>query len=249
MIEAMKRRRFVKLCASAVAGIGASAETMAKDHTQYQRYGRVAMIDPQSREKVIASSLEVGETYLFHYPYVSTPCFLIDLGRRVEPARNLQTREGHRYHWQGGAGPGRSVVAFSAICAHKMSHPAPSVSFINYRHEAVKFRNNDDAVEQRAGVIYCCSERSVYDPATGGQVLGGPAPQPLAAIELEYDAAEDSYYATGTLGGEMFNRYFSNFHDRLVLQLGSTEIDRPLTDYTELLRLSDYTRNQISCQA
>ena len=64
MIEAMKRRRFVKLCASAVAGIGASAETMAKDHTQYQRYGRVAMIDPQSREKVIASSLEVGETYL-----------------------------------------------------------------------------------------------------------------------------------------------------------------------------------------
>jgi Rieske Fe-S protein len=249
VFEAMKRRRFVKLCASAVASISASAEVLAQDHTQYRRYERVAMIDAQSREKIVGSSLEVGETYLFHYPYVSTPCFLINLGRSVKPATNLQTREGHRYHWQGGAGPGHSVVAFSAICAHKMSHPAPSVSFINYRHDEVEFRNSEDAVEQRAGVIYCCSERSVYDPATGGRVLGGPAPQPLAAIELEYDDTEDSFYATGTLGGEMFNRYFSHFHDRLVLQHGRTDIDQPLREYTELMRLSDYTRNQISCQA
>ena len=245
----MKRRRFVKLCASAVASISASAEALARDHMLYQRYGRVALIDAQSREAITAASLEVGETYLFHYPYVSTPCFLINLGRSVNSVGNLQTRDGHRYRWQGGSGPARSVVAFSAICAHKMSHPAPSVSFINYRHGEVRFRNSDDAIEARAGVISCCSEHSVYDPANGGKVLGGPAPQPLAAIELEYDEAADAFYATATIGGEMFDRYFRNFHDRLVLQHGRTDINQPQREYSELLRLSDFTRNQISCQA
>ena len=140
------------------------------------------------------------------------------------------------------------TVTFSAICAHKMSHPAPTVSFINYRHGKVKFRNSADAVEERSGVIYCCSESSVYDPASGGRVLGGPAPQPLAAIELEYDSNSDCLYATGTIGGEMFDRFFSSFHDRLVLQLGRTDIDRELVGSTELMRLGEYTRNQIGCQ-
>ena len=245
----MKRRGFVKLCASAVAGITASPEMLAGENQQYHRYGRVSLIDHHSGAAVDASSLEVGETYLFHYPYVSTPCFLINLGRPVAANGALKTRDGQPYRWQGGAGPGRSIVAFSAICAHKMSHPAPTVSFINYRHDEVRFRNNDDAVEQRGGVIYCCSERSVYDPANGGRVLGGPAPQPLAAIELDYDAGADRIYATGTIGGEMFERYFASFHDRLVLQLGRLDIDRAITESTELMRLSEYTRNQISCQA
>lgn len=245
----MKRRGFVKLCAGAVAGISARPEVLAGENQQYHRYQRVALVEPGSGEAVNVDALEVGETYLFHYPYVSTPCFLIDLGRPVEANGHLETRDGNRYRWQGGAGPGRSIVAFSAICAHKMSHPAPSVSFINYRHEAVRFRNSSDAVEQRSGVIYCCSERSVYDAGNGGRVLGGPAPQPLAAIELEYDADGGRIYATGTLGGEMFDRYFVSFHDRLVLQLGRTDIDRAMSDSAELMRLSDYTQNQVSCQA
>jgi Rieske Fe-S protein len=248
MGERMKRRGFVKLCAGAVAGISASPEILAADGRQYSRYGRVALIDSQSRDEVRVSALEIGETYLFHYPYVSTPCFLINLGRPLESAHQLETRDGQSYRWQGGVGPQRSIVAFSAICAHKMSHPAPTVSFINYRHGKVKFRNSADAVEERSGVIYCCSESSVYDPATGGSVLGGPAPQPLAAIELEYDSNSDHLYATGTIGGEMFDRFFSSFHDRLVLQLGRTDIDHELVGSTELMRLSEYTRNEISCQ-
>ena len=245
----MKRRGFVKMCASAVASITASPELMAGDHQQYNRYGRVALIDSYSREPVRAATLDVGETYLFHYPFVSTPCFLVDLGRSVTSKSNLETREGERYRWQGGVGANSSVVAFSAICAHKMSHPAPSVSFINYRHGETRFRNSQDEIEERSGVIYCCSEQSVYDPARGGQVLGGPAPQPLAAIELEYDAEQDSFYATATIGGEMFDRYFSNFHDRLVLQYGRFDIDQATTDATELMRLSEYTQHAVSCGA
>jgi len=245
----MKRRGFVKLCAGAVAGIAANPEVLARENQQYRRYARVSLIDHHSREAVNASALEVGETYLFQYPYVSTPCFLINLGRPVQASGVLKTRDGQSYRWRGGAGRERSIVAFSAICAHKMSHPAPSVSFINYRHDEARFRNSDNAIEQRSGVIYCCSESSVYDPANGARVLGGPAPQPLAAIELEYDAASDRIYASGTIGGEMFDRFFDNFHDRLVLQLGRIDIDQAVTESAELMRLSEYTRNQISCQA
>ncbi len=130
-----------------------------------------------------------------------------------------------------------------------MSHPAPSVNFINYRHNDTRFRNSQDEIEQRPGLIYCCSEKSVYDPANGGKVLGGPAPQPLAAIELEYDPADDAFYATATIGGDMFDRYFRKFHDRLVLQHGRIDIDSALQGSSELMRLSDYTQHAVSCQA
>ena len=244
----MKRRGFVKLCATAVAGITAAPEILASGH-QYHPYGRVALIDPNTQQPMGAAALEVGETYVFHYPFVSTPCFLIDLGKKVDSKRTLNTRDGKPYRWEGGSGPQRSVVAFSAICAHKMTHPAPTVSFINYRHSPTRFRNSSDEIEERGGVIYCCSEKSVYDPAQGGRVLGGPAPQPLAAIELEYDDANDAFYARATIGGEMFEKFFRNFRDRLVLQYGTHKIDEGLSGSTEILRLSDYTDNTVSCQA
>ena len=245
----MKRRGFVKLCATAVASVSASPELLASGERQYRRYSRVALIDPGSGKPVRAAALDVGETYLFHYPYVSTPCFLIDLGKPVETREHLETHDGKAYRWQGGAGPKKSLVAFSAICAHKMTHPAPSVSFINYRHGQTRFLNSEDQVEERTGVIYCCSERSVYDPASGGRVLGGPAPQPLAAIELEYDASADALFATATLGGEMFEKYFETFRDRLVLQHERLDIDAAMDGSSELVRLSDYTQHAVSCQA
>ena len=241
----MKRRGFVKLCAAAVAGITASPDSIARNDQEYRRYHRVSLADPSSGQPVRASSLEVGETYLFHYPFIATPCFLIDLGRPVESETSLHTED----VWQGGVGPNRSVVAFSAICAHRMTHPAKSVSFINYRHQEVTFRNSQDQVEQRSGVIYCCSENSVYDPAEGGRVLGGPAPQPLAAIALDYDAQQDSFFSTGTIGGEMFEKYFGKFGERLVLEHGRTDIDSKILGSTGLVKLSDFTDNQITCQA
>ncbi len=59
----MKRRGFVKLCASAVAGITASPELLAREHQVYRRYARVALIDPYTREPVRASgSMSVKPT-------------------------------------------------------------------------------------------------------------------------------------------------------------------------------------------
>lgn len=245
----MKRREFVKICASAVAGVSASPELLAEGDRQVHHYNRVKLIDSSSKEPIKVSSLAVGETYLFQYPFITTPCFLIDLGRSVSAKNNLKTREGAQYRWPGGVGAKRSLVAFSAICTHKMSHPAPSVSFINYRHGKARFRNHNKEVVENNGVIYCCSEKSVYDPAEGAQVLGGPASQPLAAIVLEWDKAEDALYATATIGGEMFNRYFESFGQRLVLDHGRTDIRRAVSQDTELMPLKEYCRNLIMCNA
>ena len=130
-----------------------------------------------------------------------------------------------------------------------MSHPAPSVSFIAYRHGETRIRNRQNEIEERAGVIDCCSEKSVYDPAHDGRVVGGSAPQLLAAIEFEYDDAADTFFATATIGGEMFDRYFSNLHDRLVLQHRRMNIGAAANGSAELMRPSDYTENEVSCQA
>jgi arsenite oxidase small subunit len=243
----MERRGFVKLCASALAGITASPELLAEGMREVHVYERVKLVDANSHDPVTGSSLDEGETYLFHYPFVTTPCFLIDLGQPLTSRKTMRTKEGKSYSWPGGVGPNRSIVAFSAICAHRMSHPAPSVSFINYRHGRTKYRNQDDEIAEGSNVIYCCSEKSVYDPARGGQVLGGPAPQPLAAIALDYVEAEDQFYAMATIGGEMFERYFESFGDRLILDHERLDVRRESTDTADLMKLDDYSAKQILC--
>ena len=105
---------------------------------------------------------------------------------------------------------------------------------------------NEQLVE-RSQVIYCCSEYSVYDPADGARVLGGPAPQPLAAIELVYDYDNDTLDAVGAYGGQLFDRFVEEFALKLTLELGRTDIDTLITDNSKVLPLEDYTRNQILC--
>jgi hypothetical protein len=138
------------------------------------------------------------------------------------------------------------VVAFSAICAHKMTHPAKQVSFINYRHQRVTFEDAEKQSTERAQVIYCCSEKSVYDPVNGARVLGGPAKQPLAAIVLEQDNA-GTLYAVGTTGGELFDRFFREFTPRLQLEFGTQEVRRLVGERATVHTLAEYCRNQVLC--
>ena len=48
----MKRREFVKICASAVAGVSASPELLAKGDREMHPYNRVALVDSYSKESV-----------------------------------------------------------------------------------------------------------------------------------------------------------------------------------------------------
>jgi Rieske Fe-S protein len=209
-------------------------------------YERAQLVTPQG-VPITTESLQVGESYVFNYPYATTPCFLLNLGRPTARDTTLTTEAGADYVWEGGCGPGRSVVAFCAICAHKMSHPAKSVSFINYRHETVSFRDAEEKTAERSQVIYCCSEKSVYDPGDGARVLGGPAPQPLAAIALEHDGSSGHIYAVGTSGGEMYQKFFDTFGFRLALENETSDIRRPASGVTAVVTISEYSRTQKMC--
>lgn len=234
----------MKLCASAAALAGCPAAVLAQSGPM-QTYRRAKLVN-EANQPILPQDLAPGENYVFHYPYICTPCFLLNLGTPAA-AHPLKDADGRQYQWQGGVGPERSIVAFSAICTHKMSHPARAVSFINYRSKPVNFYTKGQGMMRRAGVIYCCSENSVYDPARGAEVLSGPAPQPLATIVLEYDARERALYAIGTRGAEMFPRFFQEFGVRLGLEFGTSNIKQEAGDAVTVMPLARYTRQQVMC--
>lgn len=241
----LSRRNFFKLCTAAASLISANPQVLAQPKANRRNYKRVSLVDTNGRP-LTCSQLQEGENYLFHYPFISTPCFLINLGKVEIQPTELKTEDGTSYEWTGGVGPRRSVVAFSAICAHRMSHPAQPVSFIRYRKDPATFMQTDKEVTQRSRVIYCCSEKSVYDPTQGARVLGGPAPQPLAAILLEEDD-NGNLYATGTSGGEMFNKYFDKFYSRLILEYKTTDLQQMITGTTRVMPLEEHSRYIMTC--
>ena len=238
------RRGFVQFCATFLAGLRTGTPAFADQ--PMTGFPRVKLVD-EDGVNFPPSRLAAGVNYLFHYPYISTPCFLLRLERPAADDVRLATEDGRRYRWRGGAGPDRSIVAYSAICSHRMTHPAKTVSFINYRSEPVAFRDRAEEETLESGVIYCCSEHSVYDASKGARVLGGPAPQPLAAVHLEFDPAEEALYAEGVYGGTLFDRFLNEFGDRLALEFGTTAVGRLVEDEATVTRLDEYSRNLILC--
>ena len=230
----MERRKFVQFCVAAAASAGSPA--VAAD-AQTRRYSRSRLVDANG-VPLHAADVPANRNLIFHYPYAATPCFLLNLGRPATPTA-LKTADEHPYLWQGGVGAAQSIVAYSAICAHKLTYPTREISFISYRSEKTP-------ANRFSSVIHCCSEHSQYDPSAGAKVLAGPAPQPLAAILLEHDAKTDELFATGTLGGELFNEFFDKYAFRLQLELGSGA--RAAVNGTCVVRpLEDFCRQQVKC--
>jgi Rieske Fe-S protein len=79
-----------------------------------------------------ARQLKPGEAFLFNYPYTASPVFLLAFEREVKPAE-LAPRTSSVTRRPAGVGPNRSIVAFSAICAHKLVYPTSAISFIGLR--------------------------------------------------------------------------------------------------------------------
>jgi Rieske Fe-S protein len=206
-------------------------------------FERVQLVDGHNRPLMI-DSLQPEQEYIFFYPYVSTPCFLLDLGTATHPVE-LQTAGGRHYQWQGGTGPNASIVAFAAICAHKLSYPSKPVSFIGYRQQPIGFLDKkNNKIVQRSAVIQCCSEHSIYDPAEGARVLSGPAPQPLTSVALEEQGGE--LFVTGVYGGLVYDRFFERFGFRLELDFG--EKARELVSGTAWVRTTqEFTQQRIQC--
>lgn len=239
------RRAFVKTCLATATMVAANPTRLALAEP-VRRYSR-ALLKDEKGDPVTSKFMVENEAFVFHYPYVTTPCFLLNLGHALEPGQVLQTSSSGIYTWQGGAGPDKSIVAFSAICAHKLSYPTRTISFLNYRPEKIRFVGADEVEKERSQLIYCCSERSAYDPARGAEVIGGPANQPLAAVELEYDMEQDQYYAVGTRGGELYNLFFEKFGFRLALDHKIDDVKARVEDQTTVYPHSTYSNHSVSC--
>lgn len=233
----MERRHFIKFCMASAAVAPARAPGA---QLQPRTYGRVQLVDELQRP-LKAASLARGVNYIFHYPYAGTPCFLIDLGKPTFRNVTMHTENGAGYRWPGGVGARRSIVAYSAICTHRMTYPTRQISFISYRD-----RSNAPGIAH-PNTIHCCSEHSEFDPAAGARVVAGPAPQPLAAVLLDYDADADGLYATGTLGTELFNAFFAKYELKLTLDYGTKRVREPVSGATVVTELTHFCRQQIRC--
>lgn len=236
----MDRRDFMESCTKSAACLGAAAlpSTMAwAANAKPRDYAKAVLCSAQG-EPVKASSLRANTNYVFHYPFEATPVFLLNLDKAALP-KSLNTKSNESYDWPGGVGANRSIVAFSAICAHHLVYPTPQVSFIS-------FRKSKSSKGVQDNLIHCCAEHSQYDPAQGAQVLSGPAPQPLCAVLLQHDAKTDTLTAYATLGGEMFDEFFKKYEAKLSLDIGAKAKNKIIAKAT-VQELDKFCRNPVQC--
>ena len=234
----MDRRSFIESCTAGAACLSAGATMPAfAANAKPRPYAQALLVGPQG-EPLKASRLKPLTNYVFHYPFEATPAFLLDLGKPANP-QSLSTKARDAYAWPGGVGANRSVVAFSAICAHQLVYPTRDVSFISFRKNRAQ-RGVQDAL------IHCCADHSQYDPARGAQVLSGPASQPLCAVLLSHDAQQDTLTAYATLGGELFDDFFKKYEMKLSLEVGP-KARNPVAGQTVVSELDKFCRNAIQC--
>ncbi|RZJ26377.1 MAG: (2Fe-2S)-binding protein [Haliea sp.] len=234
----MDRRSFIESCTSGAACISAAAAlpALAAD-ARPKAYPRALLVDEQGHP-IKAARLKVHTNYVFHYPFEATPVFLLDLGKPALP-QSLSTKNRDAYAWPGGVGAGRSLVAFSAICAHQLVYPTREVSFISFR----KTRAQKGVQDQ---LIHCCADHSQYDPARGAEVLSGPASQPLCAVLLAHDAKADTLTAYATLGGELFDEFFRKYEMKLSLDVGP-KAKQVVGGPAVVRELAKFCRNPVQC--
>ena len=234
----MDRRSFIESCTTGAACLsaGAALPVFAAD-ARPKAYARALLVNEQG-DPIRASQLTARANYVFHYPFEATPAFLLDLGKPALP-QALSTRSRDAYAWPGGVGRQRSVVAFSAICAHQLVYPTREVSFISFRKDRAQRG-------VQADLIHCCADHSQYDPARGAQVLSGPATQPLCAVLLAHDAKADTLTAYATLGGELFDAFFSKYEMKLSLEVGP-KARNPVSGTTLVRSLEKFCRNPVQC--
>src|SRR5437867_7883846 len=113
----MQRRSFMFACAT--SALAASLPGVAADASP-RLYFRARLVDPAGRP-LQARSLPANRNFIFHYPFSGTPCFLLNLGKPTKVSARLKTADERTYEWPGGVGADRSIVAYSAICAHRLT--------------------------------------------------------------------------------------------------------------------------------
>ena len=234
--DATRRRDLMRQAACVAGAWVASGALPVVVAGEVQRHPRSLLVDSHG-SPWRARQMKAGEAFLFNYPYTVSPVFLIAFENEVKPAE-LVSEDKQRYAAPAGVGANKSIVAFSAICAHKLMYPTTEISFIGLR---------SGRRGEPSHVIHCCGDNSRYNPLQGARVIDGPAPQPLAAVLLEWDERSDQLHAVGTRGGEMFDAFFEKYATKLALETGSG-LRTPSGDTVVVLPAATYSKQWRSCR-
>lgn len=239
----MERRNFLQLSGTAAVAVAVSPSLItqklyAEDGSLFQAFDKVQLKDGEGNP-LKASKLVKEENYFFKYPYAATPAIMVDL---LEPAENnvkLKAEDGTEYIFKGGAGAKGTVVAFSAICAHQLTHPQKSMSMFQYVPTTGK-----TLAFERPGVFVCTSHLAAYDPKQGGKGVGGPIKQGLAQIVLEIDA-DDNIWAVAVLGPHKFQEFFDAFKQEHRAEFGRRGANKLVATEAKVVPLASYSAELI----
>jgi Rieske Fe-S protein len=243
----MNRRDFIKISAltGAVIVVSPSAinqRLFAHDGRVYEAFEKVLLVDADGKP-LKASSLTPDIPYIFNYPHVGTPNFLISTSDKMMQNVELKTGDGEVYVWNEGSGKTKNIVAYSAICSHALTHPTKDESFITLVSKGVSTAACDTS---KNGAIVCSSHLSAFDHAGGCKVVGGPADQPLASVVLEYDEKADTLHAVGVLGGTKYADFFGAFKTEMDTLYGSKrKAKKPSEGSATVTTLAAFTKEII----
>jgi len=235
----MERRSFLKVIGATGAVIAVDPSSIgqtlfAADGSLYKSYAKVQLVD-KSGMPLKVDQLKAGDNYVFNYPYAGTSCILVNLPKETAKDVTLKDEFGNEYLWKGGVGSKGTVVAYSGICPHQLTHINKNESFITYRNPGERFE----------GDIVCDGHTSVYETSKGCRVKSGPAPQPLAAIVLEV-GSDNTLWAVGVLGKDKFHEFFNDFRRELKEQFGSKRKAKSKVATTaQTLPMREYCRDVI----
>ncbi len=233
------RRSFIKACAAFAALSAASSSRFAPPAFALEDAPKVKLAGKDGKP-IKAGKLVPHENYMFFYPYISTPCLLLRLGTRTPRDIEHTGEGGTPYKWPGGAGKEGDVVAYSAICTHALTADSKQASFLTHSKGMNRITGHERA-------ITCCAHASVFDPALGAKVLTGPAPFPLAAVQLEYDVATDELTAVGFVGTELFEKFFASQKEDLIAEFGRGGYKEMVTGQAAVLPIKEFSKDVIQC--
>ncbi len=235
----MERRNFLKLSATSAVAIAVAPSLItqklyAEDGSLFQTFEKVQLKDAEGKP-LKSTKLVKEENYVFMYPHVATPAIMVDLPEPTNKDIKLKAEDGIEYIFKSGVGAKRTIVAFSAICAHQLTHPQKSISMFQYVPT-----NGKTIAYEKAGVFVCSSHLAVYDPEQGGKVVGGPAGQGLASIVLEIDK-DDTIWAVAVLGPNKFQEFFDAFKQELKAEYGRRGAKKLVKEETKVQALKNFS--------
>lgn len=170
------RRGFLKLAvaASAILAVGGiSAVTQSVTAGANQTGSTTTSSTSFPKVKIAAlTDVTLNTPIPFNYPLDTEPNILVKIGQKAE----------------GGIGPDGDIVAFSQVCQHLGCLYAYQSSGTS------PLCNSSYKAQGPEG--YCCCHGSIYDFASGGKVIGGPAPRNIPQVIIELDS-DGNIYATG----------------------------------------------------